>query len=499
MESVAEQFPMYIGGRAVPACDGAVLRSFEPATRRHLADVPSGGPEDVRRAVTAARKAFDEGPWPRMPARERARLLRAVAERLAGEAADFVRLEVRDNGATVRKAREADVPGAAGAFEWSAWWAERVPEREPGGGGAYAVWRPAGVVAAIVPWNLPLLLAAWRIAPAVAAGNTCVIKPASFASLSVLRLVRLLHECGLPPGVVNVVTGPGAVTGESLVRAPGVDLVAFTGSDETGEAVRQGAASAGTSARLDLGGKSPNLVLADADLEQAVRGVVWGAFLHNGQVCMAGTRAVVHTAVHDEFVRLLVERVGRLRLGDPLDEATDLGPLVSRSQARTARRFTELGLSQGARLACGGASPAAGELGEGLDAAAYFRPTVLTSVGERDAVAQEEIFGPVLSVLRADGDEEAVRIANGTRYRLSAGVWSADPARARAVAERLRADRVWVNDYRLVDLERPGGAGGSSAVWERLTNELDAYRRRHTVHGEGRPAGPPTPYALLGG
>ncbi|MET9415884.1 aldehyde dehydrogenase family protein [Streptomyces klenkii] len=505
MESVAEQVPMYIGGLAVPAHDGAVLRTFEPATRRHLADVPSGGPEDVRRAVAAAREAFDEGPWPRMPARERARLLRAAAERLAGEAAEFARLEVRDNGATLRKARGADVPGAAAAFEWSAWWAEHVPEREAGGSGAYVLWRPAGVVAAIVPWNLPLLLAAWRIAPAIAAGNTCVIKPASFASLSVLRLVRLLHECGLPPGVVNVVTGPGAVAGESLVRAPGVDLVAFTGSDETGEAVRQGAASAGTSTRLDLGGKSPNLVLADADLAQAVTGVTWGAFLHNGQVCMAGTRAVVHAAVHDEFVRLLVERVGRLRLGDPLDEATDLGPLVSRSQARTARRFTELGLSQGAQLACGGGSPAAGELPEGLDPAAYFRPTVLTSVGERDAVAQEEIFGPVLSVIRAADDEDAVRIANGTRYRLSAGVWSADPARARAVAERLRADRVWVNDYRLVDLELPGRDGqGASAVWDRLTNELDSYRRRHTVHGgggeeEGRPAGPPTPYALLGG
>ncbi|MFF4529128.1 aldehyde dehydrogenase family protein [Streptomyces sp. NPDC001407] len=505
VDRAVERFPMYIDGQAVQAHDGAVLRTFEPATRRHLADLPSGGAEDVRRAVSAARRAFDEGPWPRMAPGERAGLLRKAAQRLREEAEPLAELEARDNGSTLRKALGADVPGAAAAFEWSAWWAEHVPERQPEapGSGSYVVWRPVGVVAAIVPWNLPLLLAAWRIAPAIAAGNTCVIKPASFASLSTLRLVELLHECGLPPGVVNVVTGPGGVAGEQLVRSPGVDLVAFTGSDETGAAVREGAAAAGTSARLDLGGKSPNIVLADADLDRAVTGVTWGAFLHNGQVCMAGTRAVVHADVHDDFLRLLSERVGRLRVGDPLDPATDLGPLVSRNQARTARRFTELGLSQGAELVCGGRAPAADELPPGLDAGAYFLPTVLASVGADDAVAQEEIFGPVLAVVRAGSDDDAVRIANGSRYRLSAGVWSADPARARAVAERLRADRVWINDYRLVDLELPGTAGPRSAVWDRLTNELDAYRHKHVVHGGGAGAGgvpaPPTPYALLGG
>ncbi|MFC5719520.1 aldehyde dehydrogenase family protein [Streptomyces gamaensis] len=507
-----ERFLMRIGGRAVPAHDGAVLHSFEPATRRRLAELPSGGPEDVRRAVAAARHAFDEGPWPRMPAAERAALLRAVARRVDAASESLARWEARDNGATLRKALGADVPGAAAAFEWSAWWAEQLPERQPAAGdgapGPYAVWRPVGVVAAIVPWNLPLLLAAWRIAPAIAAGNTCVVKPASFASLSVLELVRLLHECGLPPGVVNVVTGPGAGTGEALVRSPGVDLVSFTGSDGTGAAVRQGADAAGTPARLDLGGKSPQLVLADADVQRAVTGVAWGAFLHNGQVCMAGSRAVVHRDVHEEFLGLLAERVGRLRVGDPLDPATDLGPLVSRSQARTARRFTALGLSQGARLVCGGRAPGGGELPDGLDPAAYHLPTVLASVRPDDAVAQEEIFGPVLSVIRADSDEDAVRIANGTRYGLSAGVWSADPGHARAVAEELRADRVWINDYRIVDLERPDPRRPQDAVWTRLTNELDAYRRRHAVivteHTDGAAGAggsrllPPTPYALLG-
>lgn len=506
---MGEHFPRYVDGRPAQASDGATFRSFEPATRRHLADVPRCGEADVREAVAAARRAFDTGPWPRMEPYERAAILRRVAGRLAEESRRLAELEVRDNGTTLRKALGADVPGAHAAFLWSAWWAEHLSDRlARGHAGAdaaaaphYLRWHPLGVVAAIVPWNLPLLLAAWRIAPAIAAGNTCVIKPASFTSLTALELVRLLHECGLPPGVVNVVTGPGGTTGESLVRAPGVDLVAFTGSDAVGESVRLGAAGAGAATRLDLGGKSPNVVLSDADLDRAAAGVAWGIFLHNGQVCMAGSRAVVHADVHDAFVERLRELAGRLVIGDPMSPGTDLGPLVSRNQARTAQRFTRLGVSEGARLVCGGRAPDAGELAEGLDAGAYFLPTVLSEVTPDSTVAQEEIFGPVLSVIRAADDQEAVRIANGSRYGLSAGVWSADPAHARAVAESLRAERVWVNDYRLVDLELPPeGAVPGDVVWERLSNDLDGYRRRQSVTdaSSGSPEVTATPYGLLG-
>ncbi|MED7953430.1 aldehyde dehydrogenase family protein [Streptomyces sp. BE303] len=504
---MGEHFPRYVDGRPAPARDGATFRSFEPATRRHLADVPRCGPEDVTEAVAAARRAFDHGPWPRTAPEERAAVLRRFADRLTAETARFAELEVRDNGTTLRKALGADVPGAVAAFRWSAWWAEQLPERlhrgpaVPGGPAArHLRWHPLGVVAVVVPWNLPLLLAAWRIAPAIAAGNTCVVKPASFTSLTTLGLVRLLHECGLPPGVVNVVTGPGGTTGESLVRAPGVDLLSFTGSDAVGESVRRGAAAA---VRLDLGGKSPNVVLADADLDRAADGVVWGAFLHNGQVCMAGSRAVVHAAVHDEFVERVREKALALRLGDPLDVATDLGPLVSRNQVRTALRFTELGVAEGARLLCGGRVPGPGEPAEGLDPQAYFPPTVLTGVEPGATVAQEEVFGPVLSVIRAADDADAVRIANGSRYGLSAGVWSGDRDRARAVAESLHAEQVWINDYRLVDLDLPSGPEVTGdLVWERLTNELDGYRRRQSITdgtGPADPSGPaPTPYHLLG-
>ncbi|MDJ0462504.1 aldehyde dehydrogenase family protein [Streptomyces sp. H27-C3] len=506
---MGEHFPRYVDGRPAQASDGATFRSFEPATRRHLADVPRCGEADVREAVAAARRAFDEGPWPRMEPRERAAVLRRVADRLAEESGRLAELEARDNGTTLRKALGSDVPGARAAFVWSAWWAEQLSERlargQAGAGAAaaphYLRWHPLGVVAAIVPWNLPLLLSAWRIAPAIAAGNTCVIKPASFTSLTAMELVRLMHECGLPPGVVNVVTGPGGTTGDSLVRAPGVDLVAFTGSDAVGESVRLGASGAGAAPRLDLGGKSPNVVLHDADLDLAATGVAWSIFLHNGQVCMAGSRAVVHTDVYDEFVERVRELAGRLRVGDPLSPETDLGPLVSRNQARTAQHFVRLGVSEGARLVCGGRAPDAGELPEGLDPGAYFLPTVLSGVAPDSTVAQEEIFGPVLSVIRADDDEEAVRIANGTRYGLSAGVWSADPGHARAIAESLHAERVWVNDYRLVDLELPpDGAVPDDAVWERLTNELDGYRRRQSVtdSSNGSAGVTATPYGLLG-
>jgi len=513
---MGDPFLMQIDGEAVGAQEGATYRTFEPATRSHLADVPHAGEEDVRRAVGAARRAFDHGPWPRMSPCERAEVLRRIAARLDQDADRLAELEVRDNGSTIRKALGGDVPGARAAFTWSAYWVETVPDREspgasdrPGATGRSLHWQPLGVVASIIPWNLPLLLAAWRIAPAIAVGNTVVVKPASFTSLTTIELVRLMGECGLPPGVVNVVTGAGAVVGDALVRSPGVDFVAFTGSDDVGATVRDAARQSGVEVRLDLGGKSPNVVLPDANLDRAATGVAWSIFLHNGQICMAGSRAVVHRDVYGDFLDQLIEKVGALRLGDPLDPATDLGPLVSRNQARTARRFARIGVAEGAELVCGGRQPEKGELPEALDAFAYVLPTVLAGVGPQDTVAREEIFGPVLSVIPADSEAEAVRIANLSRYDLCAGVWSAEPARAQRVAGGLRARQVWVNDYRLVDLDVPDPRVRRPAAWDRLTNELDQYRRRQSVvttattgAEPGEPTGPAepgrTPYRLLG-
>jgi aldehyde dehydrogenase (NAD+) len=490
-----DSYPMYLDGEPVHTVEGGTFSSYEPATGQPFAQLPRGGAAEVQRAVAAARRAFDEGPWPRMPAAERAAVLAEVARRIDAARDNLTRLEVRDAGATVRKATAVDLPATRAAFEWSAWWAAGLPETEPGPAGSYLHWAPVGVVATLVPWNFPLLLAAWRIAPIIAAGNTCVVKPASFTSVTAAELVRIMHAAGLPPGVVNLVLGPGTAVGSELVRDPRVDLTAFTGSNEVGEQVLLASARAGRPAVLDLGGKSANIVLADADLDRAVTGALWACFLHNGQVCMAGSRALVARELYPEFVERLRAGATRLVLGDPLDPGTDLGPMVSRQQVRTVARFVRLGIEQGARLVCGGGPPDPAELMPGLDARAYFRPTVLADVDPANVVFREELFGPVLAVTPVDSDEHAVALANDSRYRLAGAVWSADPDRAGRVAQRMDVDRVWINDYRMVDTARP--AAGLPGHWDRLTNDLDGYRRRRFVYSA--PAGHDNPlHPVLG-
>jgi aldehyde dehydrogenase (NAD+) len=479
-----EHFPLYIDGEPAPAADGSTFTSYEPATGARFAQVAKGGPGDVARAVNAARTAFDHGPWPRWGGAERAACLRQIAGKLASDADRLAELESRDSGGTIRKTRHADLPAAVAAFEWSAHWAEQLGDTlpgRPGPGGEYLHFAPYGVVAAIVPWNFPLTLAAWRIAPALAAGNTCVLKPASFTSVTALELARIAGECDLPAGVLNAVAGPGATAGEALVGDLRVDLATFTGSDQVGTDVAGTAARAGTGVRLHLGGKSANVVLADADLELAAAGVAWSIFFHNGQICMAGARAVVHKSVYRDFLALIADRAGRLQLGDPLDPSADLGPLVSRQQVRVVHRHVRAGLDDGCRLVCGGERPQPGDLPDGLDDRAYYRPTVLAEVPGDSPAAREEIFGPVLAVLAAESDEHAISIANDSAYGLSAAVWSADDELARHVAERLRAERVWINDYRMVDLTRPsdGPVADQAMTW--LTSDLNDYRRRHCV------------------
>lgn len=487
MEALAipERYPMYIDGAATDSASGETFASYEPATGRHLADLARGGSPDLDRAVRAARAAFDHGPWPTTSRSERARVLRRIAARLGEEGDRLAELEARDSGGTIRKARAIDVPGAQAAFDWCAWWAERLtdtepPEPPPTGG--YLRFHPVGVVGAILPWNFPLLLASWRIAAVIAGGNTCVVKPASFTSVTTVELARIAHECGLPPGVLNVVLGPGGGVGEELAGHPGVDLVAFTGSDEVGAKVAAVAARAGTRVQLDLGGKSANIVLDDADLARAVSGTLWGIFFHNGQICMAGSRSLVHEKVYDTFLEMVAKNSERLLLGDPLDARTDLGPLVSRQHVRGIHRVVRAAVEQGARLVCGGGSPDPAELGPGLDARAYYRPTVLADVDPAAAVARDEVFGPVLTVIPVRSDAEALAVANDSRYGLSGAVWSGDPHRARDLAERLCADRVWVNDYRMVDPTGPDFAARSPLLWERLTNEVDVFRVPRRVH-----------------
>jgi acyl-CoA reductase-like NAD-dependent aldehyde dehydrogenase len=478
---LVETYPLHIDGKAAAAASGETFTSYEPATGRPIAEVARGGAEDVHRAVVAARAAFDRGPWPRLTGAERAGYLRAVAAGLAREAGRLAELETRDSGATIRKANGADVPSAIAAFERAARWAQTLVDEAPSSpDGAYLRPTPYGVVGAIIPWNLPLSLAAARVAPAIAAGNTCVVKPASFTSLTALELGHITGEAGVPAGVVNVVSGPGGTAGEALAGDPRVDLTSFTGSDEVG-AVVAGAVGAGRRLRLNLAGKSANVVLADADLELAACGVAWSIFYHNGQICMAGSRAIVHRDRYADFLDLIRERAAMLRLGDPLDERTDLGPLVSRHQVRTVDRMVRAGIADGARLLCGGTRPEPDELPGDLDRLAYYRPTVLADVDNASTVAREEIFGPVLVVMAAESDEDAVDLANDNAYGLAGAVWSADSDRARRCAERLRADQVWINDYRLADLTRPV-ASGSPSCWDWLTNDLEDYRRLRRVY-----------------
>jgi aldehyde dehydrogenase (NAD+) len=488
-ESVLD-YPMYIAGRPVTAGDGATFASFDPATRQRFARLAKAGSPEVNRAVRAARQAFDQGPWPRMTGAERAAVLTAAAERLGAEAETLAALEVKDSGATIRKARLIDVPGARAALEWSAWWARELPSVEPDQApvpGEYLRWQPAGVVATFLPWNFPLLLAAWRIAPAIAAGNTCVIKPASFTSVTACEFVRILHDAGLPPGVVNIVLGQGSAIGDELARHPGVDMVSFTGSNEVGESVGGATAGAGKRVKLELGGKSANVVLEDADLELSVEGVLGGIYAHNGQICMAGSRALVHRRWYADFIELFRERAGKLVLGDPARPETDLGPLVSRQQARTVAGHVSRGLEQGATLVCGGGRPEPGELAAGLDVKAYFRPTVLAGVDRANHVFHTEIFGPVLAVTPFESDQQAVVLANDSQYGLAGAVWSADLDHAWRVADQVRAEQVWVNDYQMFDLRTPD-PDRPAALADRLSNDLDDYRvmRRMSVTAAGR-------------
>jgi acyl-CoA reductase-like NAD-dependent aldehyde dehydrogenase len=477
-------YSMQIGGKPMPASDDATMRSYEPATGRPIASIARASEEDVAAAVSAARAAFDSGPWPRRTGAQRAMALRAVAAALATELDHLAELECRDSGATIRKAKQADVPAAIAAFEWSAHWAEQlsgtVPEPVPPAG-EYVHWRPYGVVAAVIPWNFPLTLAAWRIAPAIAAGNACVVKPASFTSITALELARIISACDVPAGVVNVICGAGSSVGEALVGHPDIDLAAFTGSDLVGDRVKAVTGEAHTRVLLDLGGKSANLVLDDADLELAVAGAAWASFFHNGQICMAGSRIIVSRRLYEPFLALLADQATRLRLGDPLDPATDLGPLISRQQVRIVDRYVKAGIAEGARLVCGGSRPEPGQLSEGLDAGAYYRPTVLADVDNASTIAREEVFGPVAAVIVVDSDEAAIAAANDSKYSLSAGVWSADPERARQVAEQLRARRVWINDYRMVDLASPGSSLDADPCLSWLTTGLTDYRTMHQV------------------
>jgi acyl-CoA reductase-like NAD-dependent aldehyde dehydrogenase len=479
---------LYVNGRWRAGRYGRYDASCDPATGAVLAQVAVAGADDARDAIMAARAAFDDGPWPSLAPGERSRLLHAVVDALEAHQDELTDIEMRNAGCTWRKAALMDIPVGILHFRHFAKLAEVDPLEPvpqitfPSLSYNFVRREPIGVCAQIIPWNFPFLMAVWKIGPALAAGNTVVLKPASLTPLSALRMAEIIDETGLlPPGVLNVVTGPGRVVGTELCTNPLVDKVAFTGSTEVGRKVMRMAAGTVKKVTLELGGKSPNLILDDADLSVAIEGSLWATFLHNGQTCEGGTRLFVPGCLYDEFLDRLVDRASKLVVGLPSDGATDLGPLISAAQLARVEDYIRIGLEEGATPAL---------LGQRLDDSVlanghFITPTIFTGVRNDMRIAQEEIFGPVLSVIRYDRLDDAIRMANDTIYGLAAGVWSADVERAVKVAYQLRAGTVWINDYHMINAEAPFGGYKQSGLGRELgTWGLREYTEMKHIHAD---------------
>ena len=445
---------LIINGEAVDAASGRTFITMNPATEEPICAVAEAGPEDVDRAVKAARAAFDSGPWPRMRPAERQRILFKLGELVLEHAGELGRLETLDNGKPIFESRQIDAPMVANCFHYFSGWATKLAgETLPVSPSffTFTLREPLGVVGAIIPWNFPMIMVGWKAAPALAAGNTVVLKPAELTPLTAIRIAELALEAGLPPGVFNVLPGKGSVAGEALVKHPGVDKISFTGSTEVGRHIMKQAADTMKKLTLELGGKSPNIVFADADLEAAVRGAATGIFYGKGEVCAAGSRLLVESSIHDEFVAKLTERAKKTLPADPLDPKSRLGSLVSETQMKTVLGYVQAGVGEGARLVAGGERRPVN--GKGW----FVEATVLDGVENGMRVAQEEIFGPVLAVIRFEGVDDAIRKANDILYGLASGVWTKDVQKAITVARRLQAGTVWVNAYNYYDAGMPFG------------------------------------------
>ncbi len=476
---MADQKQLFINNEWRPAQSGDVMDVINPATEEVIAQVASAGTADLDATVSAARAALD-GPWARLSARERGRLVRRLGDRLLERADEVARLETLHNGKPISESRHIEIPAAAECFEYYGGWSDKVMgETIPVKGNylTYTLREPLGVVAAIVPWNFPLLLAAWKVAPALACGNTVILKPASQTPLTAVALAEIALEVGLPPGVLNVLTGPGAKLGQAVVEHPGIDKIAFTGDTSTGKGIMRSAADTLKRITLELGGKSPNIVLPDADLDAAVRGATIGIFYGKGEVCAAGSRLLVDRSIKEEFVDKLAARAKRMTAGDPLNPQTRFGALSSKKQLETVLRYIESGRREGATLVAGG-----GRADIGTGKGYFVQPTVFTDVRPEMTISREEIFGPVLATIDFADVDEAIARANDTQYGLAAGVWTRDIKKAHYIARRLQAGTVWINTYNVFDTAAPfGGYKHSGFGREMSAHALEHYTQVKSV------------------
>ncbi len=471
------QTQCFIGGQWIPAQSGKTFDTINPATEETIASVAEGDAADIDLAVKAARKAFELGDWPKMDARDRGRLISKLADLIEEEAEELAALESLDNGKPIRDAKAADLPLTIDALRYYAGYADKIHGQTiPIRGNYFCYTRkePVGVVGQIIPWNFPMLMVAWKWGPALAAGCTIVMKPAEQTPLTCLRMARLAQKAGIPDGVINIVPGYGPTAGAAIAKHPGIDKIAFTGSGETAQIIMRDAAPTLKRITFELGGKSPNIVFSDADIDAAIAGAHFGLYFNQGQCCCAGSRLFVEDKVHDKFVDRLAEINKGRKLGDPFDTTTEQGPQVDKAQFDNVMHYIDAGKKEGAKLLTGGNR--FGNRGY------YIEPTLFVDVKDEMAIAKDEIFGPVMSVLKFKSLDEIAARANATTYGLAAAVWTRDIAKAHALASKLRAGTVWVNCYDVFDAAAPFGGYKMSGHGRELGEEgLKAYLETKTV------------------
>ncbi|HEV7890244.1 MAG TPA: betaine-aldehyde dehydrogenase [Pyrinomonadaceae bacterium] len=493
-QSVTEtprRYQLFIDGKWVDAESGKTFVTPNPSTGETLAEVAEADKADIDKAVAAARRAF-EGKWSRMSARDRGRLLYKLAQLIESKSQELAALETADNGKPIKESTYIDLPGVAENFEYFAGWATKIEGETipvPGQMFNYTLREPVGVCGQIIPWNFPLLMAAWKLAPALAAGNTVVLKPAEQTPVGAMELASLIQEAGFPDGVVNIVPGYGETAGAALASHPGIDKVAFTGSTEVGKIIAKAAADNLSKVSLELGGKAPNIVFADADMEQAVNGAMMGIFFNQGQVCCAGSRLFLDARVKDEFLERFQERAGRVKVGDPSDMNTQMGPQVSEEQLNRIKGYVDIAKEEGAQVLSGGCPP---QLEGDFQKGYFFQPTIFGDVKNNMRVAQEEIFGPVVSVITFENEDDLIRQANEISYGLSAGIWTQDITRAHRFAKAIRAGVIWINTYNMFNAASPfGGYKQSGYGREMGKHALEMYTNVKSVWVDlsGKPIG----------